>query len=528
MNQLFLINKISNCKLFLMEIPNIKILLNEVKAGNFLLYINYFTRSKEIINKLFDYIRNTEPIKIDIDKIDYIYSTLFCLSILIESKENDINFMFDYDLIKFAYEKLIQKELEEFNANPDYSGHIRLIICLKIIYDLIDNYERSLELGKIQQNTNNIDLINEIKKEIHSTYEKIENNKSRNYHLRNLDISKELRQININTIYSKAIENLFLIKDFTNYAYIANDLLDKKIFVDIETIKNIKSIIDDENYHEKFLLNLEDLNYLVNFIDPDNLKEFHKRAEKIHFLNILVIFIFKDRENFKGCPYLIKTCDVLNNIYCNKDVVDLFIKADFPLLKKLKDIMSILNNLSRSIFEGSTRINTNIINNNENDESERKINYFKYHLYDINIPQNDFGIDSSGSKLFRNILINSFSQNNYNNKYIEDMESLMNNCDIDYIGRNHIENADDLISRDFKYIKDIEKIKDYIDIFDIMNKDFLHSIEVIIFIYENDKEIKIILRSADKVYKYLFETSNSEELKIIGDFCSGKNFIIIN
>ena len=218
----------------------------------------------------------------------------------------------------------------------------------------------------------------------------------------------------------------------------------------------------------------------------------------------------------------------MNNIYCNKDVVDLFIKADFPLLKKLKDIMSILNNLSRSIFEGSTRINTNIINNNENDESERKINYFKYHLYDINIPQNDFGIDSSGSKLFRNILINSFSQNNYNNKYIEDMESLMNNCDIDYIGRNHIENADDLISRDFKYIKDIEKIKDYIDIFDIMNKDFLHSIEVIIFIYENDKEIKIILRSADKVYKYLFETSNSEELKIIGDFCSGKNFIIIN
>ena len=130
--------------------------------------------------------------------------------------------------------------------------------------------------------------------------------------------------------------------------------------------------------------------------------------------------------------------------------------------------------------------------------------------------------------LFRNILINSFSQNNYNNKYIEDMESLMNNCDIDYIGRNHIENTDDLISRDFKYIKDIEKIKDYIDIFDIMNKDFLHSIEVIIFIYENDKEIKIILRSADKVYKYLFETSNSEELKIIGDFCSGKNFIIIN
>ena len=137
MNQSFLINKISNCKLFLMEIPNIKILLNEVKAGNFLLYINYFTRSKEIINKLFDYIRNTEPIKIEIDKIDYIYSTLFCLSILIESKENDINFMFDYDLIKFAYEKLIQKELEEFNANPDYSGHIKLIICLKIIYDLI-------------------------------------------------------------------------------------------------------------------------------------------------------------------------------------------------------------------------------------------------------------------------------------------------------------------------------------------------------------------------------------------------------
>ena len=45
-----------------MEIPNIKILLNEVKAGNFLLYINYFTRSKEIINQLFDYIRNTEPI----------------------------------------------------------------------------------------------------------------------------------------------------------------------------------------------------------------------------------------------------------------------------------------------------------------------------------------------------------------------------------------------------------------------------------------------------------------------------------
>ena len=171
-----------------MEIPNIKILLNEVKAGNFLLYINYFTRSKEIINQLFDYIRNTEPIKIEIDQIDYIYSTLFCLSILIESKENDINFMFDYDLIKFAYEKLIQKELEEFNANPDYSGHIRLIIYLKIIYDLIDNYERSLELGKIQQNTNNIDLINEIKKEIHSTYEKIENNKSRNYHLRNLDI----------------------------------------------------------------------------------------------------------------------------------------------------------------------------------------------------------------------------------------------------------------------------------------------------------------------------------------------------
>ena len=59
-----------------MEIPNIKILLNEVKAGNFLLYINYFTRSKEIINQLFDYIRNTEPIKIEIDQIDYIYSTL--------------------------------------------------------------------------------------------------------------------------------------------------------------------------------------------------------------------------------------------------------------------------------------------------------------------------------------------------------------------------------------------------------------------------------------------------------------------
>ena len=98
-----------------------------------LLYINYFTRSKEIINKLFDYIRNTEPIKIEIDQIDYIYSTLFCLSILIESKENNINFMFDYDLIKFAYEKLIQKEFEEFNANPDYSGHIRLIICLKIV-----------------------------------------------------------------------------------------------------------------------------------------------------------------------------------------------------------------------------------------------------------------------------------------------------------------------------------------------------------------------------------------------------------
>ena len=51
-----------------------------------------------------------------------------------------------------------------------------------------------------------------------------------------------------------------------------------------------------------------------------------------------------------------------------------------------------------------------------------------------------------------------------------------------------------------------------------MNKDSLHSIEVKIFIYENDKEIKIILRSVYTVYKYLFETSNSEELKTIGKF----------
>ena len=89
-------------------------LINEVIKGNFLIFIIYFIQSNEIIQDLLNYIRSSEKkyIIIDSNKIDYNFCIFYCLGVLIEAN-NEINFIYNYDLINRVYETLIKNE--DFN-----------------------------------------------------------------------------------------------------------------------------------------------------------------------------------------------------------------------------------------------------------------------------------------------------------------------------------------------------------------------------------------------------------------------------
>ena len=465
-------------------------LINEVIKGNFLIFIIYFIQSNEIIQDLLNYIRSSEKkyIIIDSNKIDYNFCIFYCLGVLIEAN-NEINFIYNYDLINRVYETLIKNE-----DNNDRI--IRMILSLKITYDLINNYEKAVEKSLIKEN-----IINTIKNEINFKKEYIKNKygeilENNQKVIEELNITKTFDELNIKAIFSKAIINLYKNPKFDNSNYLKrvdflNSLDIRSIYVDKYTISEIKSIIDSEDNHKKYLLSKEDF---------PNLK-------KINYLHLLLTYILNTPSDLKNFSFLFRTKLFLNEISNNYELNYLINNnvSDGLKLKFLK-IVSILNDNSLSISGASTDINSKNQKNCSNSDFDRQ----KYYFFK----------DLKAIELF-NQIVDSILKSKDDSL---DLFDRYNCIDIDR-NKKYLDELE--IIKEFNDMKKSEDIFFFMKTFYEMQNEFKDAIDLEIIIKKIDEEINIILRSCHEVYLYIFIMDDPVEFKKIVKQCSNAKFVVV-
>ena len=476
-------------------------LINEVIKGNFLIFIIYFIQSNEIIQDLLNYIRTSEKkyIILDSNKIDYNFCIFYCLGVLIEAN-NEINFIYNYDLINRVYETLIKNE-----DNNDKI--IRMILSLKITYDLINNYEKAVEKSLIKEN-----IINTIKNEINFKKEYIKNKygeilDNNQKVIEELNITKTFDELNIKAIFSKAIINLYKNPKFDNSNYLKrvdflNSLDIRSIYVDKDTISEIKSIIDSEENNKKYLLSKEDF---------PNLK-------KINYLHLLLTYILNTPSDLKNFSFLFKTKLFLNEISNNYELNYLINNnvSDGLKLKYLK-IVSILNDNSLSISGASTDINSKNQKNCSNSDFDRQ----KYYFFKVHFPENiSEYYDLKAIKLF-NQIVDSILKSKDDSL---DLFDRYNCIDTDRI-KKYLDELE--IIKEFNDMKKSEDIFFFMKTFYEMQNEFKDAIDLEIIIKKIDEEINIILRSCHEVYLYIFKMDDPVEFKKIVKQCSNAKFVVV-
>ena len=314
-------------------------LLEDIYQNIILIYKN-----KE---KVFKYLWDEDKIieiKKDIDS--FTFGFFYYLDILLTDEDNKevINFIYDFDFIKKAYNFLVKRT----------KNKVRQIIGIKIIDDLIYNYRNTDDEDKYSSFAPKID---KIKSNIQIIYE----NSFTRYleEIEEFDLPRELEEINIEDIYSKKIIGLFKNPKFEDFGKIYNLSSTFEInsnYIDENILSEVKNIINSNEFENEFLLTKEDFYTL----DKNRIKDEKALAKKINLLYFLMVHILNDPSNFEDFSFLIKTNILLDEILHETDSDKLLSRVDKGIKNRFSKILEIFDD-NKTLF--STKISTTLSQN---------------------------------------------------------------------------------------------------------------------------------------------------------------------
>ena len=457
-------------------------LLEDIYQNIILIYKN-----KE---KVFKYLWDEDKIieiKKDIDS--FTFGFFYYLDILLTDEDNKevINFIYDFDFIKKAYNFLVKRT----------KNKVRQIIGIKIIDDLIYNYRNTVDEDKYSSFEPKID---KIKSNIQIIYE----NSFTRYleEIEEFDLPRELEEINIEDIYSKKIIGLFKNPKFEDFEKIYNLSRTFEIdsnYIDENILSEVKNIINSNEFENEFLLTKEDFYTL----DKNRIKDEKALAKKINLLYFLMVHILNDPSNFEDFSFLLKTNILLDEILHETDSDKLLSRVDKGIKNRFSKILEIFDD-NKTLF--STKISTTLSQNfteekyiikksktkkikNNNKIFTKKV-YISNH-FGIIINQSNYIYDIEALKLFESI---NSSEKIDNNQLI----SHEINCVSEKGKRNKKYNYIFNLINNFKYIP----------------QEFINNIDFkAIFKKENDI-ITIAIRCEDIVHSFSFEYMDSISQKI--------------
>ena len=243
---------------------------------NSLMLDNNISRLKKIELLYFNKDENHEKLFQE-EKIIYIYSDeysksyVFCfyLSLLINDNKDIINYIYNIEYIKDIFKK-IEKSKKK----------LKIILFSKILYDLIINYE-------------GIDYNEQESKDLIKMKTICENNIIKFDILDLKPAIKNIKNKDIDEIYSNIIDLLIIQNKFENYQYIYDIIKD----MEIESINITKNMIN--NLTSFFNNNKEKLKEYEIFGIDDLLN-----AKKVNFYYILFKYILKDKIYLNQIPFL--------------------------------------------------------------------------------------------------------------------------------------------------------------------------------------------------------------------------------
>ena len=220
---------------------------------------------------------------IQIPTIEYYYSFIYYLSLLLKKQENIVNFSYVIDFIK-----------KIDNDNNSQNNELRKLFVSKIILYLINNFE-----GIKESDEYNI-IIDSMKKK----NEKIIDNTNvfKNYNLN----FENIKEISLKKLYLDILVELIKNKKLENYDF-SNDILTKldleNIDINHKMFKVLKNILEDEKYICDYKMN--------------SIEDFFKET-KINFYYILIKYFFKNSFYIYNIPLLYKIRNTIINIIKTK------------------------------------------------------------------------------------------------------------------------------------------------------------------------------------------------------------------
>ena len=264
----------------------------------------FFNRKKihDILYKANDFI--------NIDRVDGL-SGYFYLILLINEEEDLIDYTFNFDLIKQLFDK---------NKNNQKRTKFEIAITSRIINKLI-NYFKNIDNTKSDISDEEIEKIKEENEKI-----LIEN--INGFEEFDLNLDKNIMNLNLEQIYLEIIISLFKKRKFENYEYSLNiikalDLEDIEITKDI--YNKLSEILNskDPYINDYILLNIEDLS----------------NEKKINFNYILMKYIIKNSFYIYNIPFLLRTRKNILKIIKKKTIELLDLDFDNNDLNERRDYL---------------------------------------------------------------------------------------------------------------------------------------------------------------------------------------------
>ena len=440
--------------------------------------------------KVFKYLWDEDKIiKIKKDTDNFTFGFFYYLDILLTDEDNKevINFIYDFDFIKKAYNFLVKRT----------KNKIRQIIGIKIIDDLIYNYRNTVDEDKYSSFKHEID---KIKSHIQSIYENSFTRYSEK--IEGFDLPSELEEINIEDIYSKTIIGLFKNPEFENFEKIYNLLYTFEIdsnYIDENILSEIKNIINSNEFENEFLLTKEDFYTL----DKNGIKKEKVLAKKINLLYFLMAHILNDPSNFEDFSFLLKTNILLDEILHETDNDKLLSRFDKGFKNRFSKILELFDD-NKTLF--TTNISTILSQNlseekyvikksktkkikNNNKISTKKV-YISNH-FGISISQSNYIYDIEALKLFESINSSEKIDNNH-------LISHEINC----------------VSENGKRNKKYNFIFNLINNFKCIPEEFINNIDFKAILKKENDIIIIVIRCEDIVHSFSFEYMDSISQKI--------------
>lgn len=450
-----------------------------IEEGKFAENIIHFCKNEKNLKMLFEYLKdNDKMIKINEESNNINFNFFYCLDNLITYDSEIINFIYSHNFINCAY--------EYFNIKQENDR--KIIIDLKIIYDLIDNYINGPENQNIEPIS---DKLEELKEKVEKEYLDIFNNRKDIVEL--FDLKDNINYVNIKKIYSKILINLFEEQKFEDYDYV-NDILQSlevdSNYVDSETIEQIKALINSGNFQNVFEITKD------NCTNP----------KIINFLYFLLVDILNGPSDLQNFAFLSKAKKIFEEFFDIQNMKKLSLNLPVGLRKRFEKVIEIFKTYETSFtescdlktcFNNQTYIKVKYDNNIKKKNNDKKdvrlcetlLSTFNKHI--IKRYEEYFGYDIDGIKLFDAY---NFYSNEKNDKYFDEhsnnVEYFLENDSSTSFQEYLFSNSTKLIS--MKYIfKDNNEIKYFLEDLKIFKEYFPY--DVLIKIIKIEKIIFVIV-----------------------------------